>query len=164
MGIVKGSHFYLHLITQKRPEYIIGILPPFEIEEKQTIIHSFEKLGNQNLKSIYHNTNAEDNTIFHSVGLLGNQQVRDIYHILNLEEKQSIYHTFEKMGNQLLREIYHNYNTDEKQAIIHSFERLDNMLLKFSVIQGQNDQSENTDKDRFKHSFELLGNQELKEI
>lgn len=163
MGIVRGSHFYLHLITQKRPEYIIGILPPKEVEEPQTIIHSFEKIGSQSLKSIYHNINAVDNTIFHSFGLLGNQQVRDIYHILNLEEKQSIYHTFDKLGNQLLREIYHNYNTDE-QTIIHSFERLEDMLLKFSVIQGQNDQSENTDKDRFKHSFELLGNQLLKEI
>ena len=34
MGIVRGSHFYLHLITQKRPEYIIGIRPPYNEEDK----------------------------------------------------------------------------------------------------------------------------------
>ena len=56
MGIIRGSHFYLHLITQKRPEYIIGILPPKEVEEPQTIFHSFEKIGSQSLKSIYHIT------------------------------------------------------------------------------------------------------------
>lgn len=162
MGIVKGSHFYLHLITQKRPEYIIGIRPPYN-EEDNLISHSFNALGNQELKIILHRYNEEDNLISHTSKPLGNQEIRDIFHTYQAPPDNLIYHTFKPLGNQELKAIFHSTNSEDN-LISHTIKPLGNQEIRFAVLYGQNRFDGDEDKDRWQHNFGLLGNQELREV
>ena len=135
MGIIRGSHFYIHLITQKRPEYIVGIRPPY-LDEVNLTLNTYKLLGNQQLRDIYHFANEDNNLVLHTPKLLGSQRLRDIKHEYYIDEN-IVQHTPKPLGNQ---------------------------QLKFVVLVGQNRFDGDEDMDRWKHNPGALGNQELKEI
>ena len=162
MGIVKGSHFYIHLITQTRPEYIIGIRPPNN-EEETLHYNSYGLLGNQELKNIYHFRDDEDKLHYHSFGLLGNQSLRDIKHTYNNPPENWHYNSVAPLGNQEMKSIYRETNSEDNLHY-HSYGLLGDQELKFAVLVGWNRFDGDEDKDRWLHSFGLLGNQELKEV
>lgn len=165
MGIVRGNHFYLQLITQKRPEYIVGIRPPY-LDEDTLTLNTFKILGNQQLREIFHTypvlADGGSNLALNTPKPLGSQLLRDIYHFYYIDENL-VLHTPKLLGSQVLRDIFHEYRIDEN-TIQHTPKPLGNQQLKFVALVGQNRFDGDEDMDRWKYNPGILGNQELKEI
>ena len=155
---VRGSLLYIHLITQKRPEYYTGWVPPPVLYENLNS-YSYAPLGPQYLRSNLITYNEEYKLVSYSYSV-GNQQLRNIYHNYSFQE---LWHYYSyNIGNQQLKSIYKEYSTADN---LHSYTySIGDQSLRFAVLFGQNKFVDDEDKDRWQYSCGLLGNQELKEI